>query len=78
VVAKWANSGELRRFSVQVDGECPADMQSLYRFYNGGRGGAPNHRYVTDQAARGSLLVQGWVPEGMGSGVAGCVPLQAY
>lgn len=42
----------------------------LYRMYNGGRTGAPNHRYTTDLAIRKTMLDQGFVPEG----VMGCVP----
>lgn len=52
-----------------ADGACPSGMQPLYRSYNDGRGGAPNHRYVTKPGLRAEMTARGWVYEG----VAGCV-----
>jgi hypothetical protein len=47
----------------------------LYRLYNNGMSGAPNHRYTTSLNTRSTMLSQGWVPEGAGSlGVIACVP----
>ena len=47
----------------------------LYRLYNNGMSGAPNHRYTTSMATRLQMIAQGWIPEGAGSlGVIGCVP----
>ena len=34
----------------RVDGTCEPGLQPLYRVYNNGMGGAPNHRQVTDQS----------------------------
>jgi hypothetical protein len=45
-------------------------MQTLYRAYNNGKGGEPNHRYATDHAVIDTMVAQGWVDEG----VAICVP----
>jgi hypothetical protein len=46
----------------------------LYRVYNNGMSGAPNHRYTTDKATRDTMVKQGWVPEGYGpDGVIACV-----
>jgi len=45
-------------------------MQTLYRAYNNGKGGDPNHRYATDHAVIDTMVAQGWVEEG----VAICVP----
>ena len=47
----------------------------LYRLYNDGQGGAPNHRYTTSPTVRAAMMGRGWTPEGMGSlGVIACVP----
>lgn len=42
----------------------------LYRAFNNGMTGAPNHRYTTSTAIRNQLIQQGFADEG----VAGCVP----
>lgn len=55
-------------------GTCPVATQALYRLYNNGQGGAPNHRYTTSPTVRASMLAQGWVAEGYGeTGVIACV-----
>lgn len=46
------------------DGACGAGFATIDRFYNNGRGGAPNHRYTIDAAARAQMLAQGWTLEG--------------
>jgi hypothetical protein len=58
-------------------GACPAATVPLYRLYNNGASGAPNHRYTTRAALRAQMLAQGWTPEGAGIGVTGCVPAGA-
>jgi hypothetical protein len=55
-------------------GLCPAGTKSLYRLYNDGMGGAPNHRYTTETSVRVDMITAGWTPEGLGIGVVGCVP----
>lgn len=50
-------------------GACPSSTKVLYRAYNNGKGGTPNHRYSTDVAIINSMVAQGWVNEG----VAMCV-----
>ena len=55
-------------------GLCPAGTKSLYRLYNDGMGGAPNHRYTTETSVRVEMITAGWTPEGLGIGVVGCVP----
>ena len=57
-----------------ADGACPAFATPLYRLYNNGQGGAPNHRYTTSLAVRAGMLQQGWIAEGFGAGVIACVP----
>ena len=56
-------------------GNCAADAAPLYRLYNNGRSGAPNHRYTTQLATRSDMVARGYAPEGFGPlGVIGCVP----
>ena len=56
-------------------GACPVGNVPLYRLYNNGQGGAPNHRYTTDPAVRASMIAAKWIPEGNGAdGVFACVP----
>jgi uncharacterized delta-60 repeat protein len=55
-------------------GYCPAGQIPLYRMYNNGQGGVPNHRYLIDQEAADALFNDGWVFEGSGNpGTIGCV-----
>jgi hypothetical protein len=47
----------------------------LYRLYNNGLSGAPNHRYTIHASVRSQMIAQGWIPEGNGpDGVFACVP----
>jgi len=56
------------------DGTCAAGTIPLYRVYNDGMGGAPNHRYTTDVDTFTFMQALGWKPEGFGVGVIACVP----
>jgi probable HAF family extracellular repeat protein len=54
-------------------GNCSNDGRSVYRLYNNGRSGAPNHRYTTSTAIRDQMIASGWIAEGNGSaGIALC------
>ena len=70
----WTFEGEV--FSVllpDATGGCPAGRAPVYRLYNNGQGGAPNHRYTTNLATRAAMIGRGWVPEGLGAvGVVMC------
>lgn len=56
-------------------GNCPAGATVLYRLYNNGMGGAPNHRYTTSPATVVHMHALGWVSEGNGvSSAFGCLP----
>jgi len=56
-------------------GNCPAGTAPLYRLYNNGQGGAPNHRLTASRATRDALVAQGWVKEGSGpDAVYACTP----
>lgn len=50
-------------------GNCRAGTTQLFRLYNNGMGGAPNHRVTTSAAQRDGLVAKGWI----GEGVAACV-----
>ena len=57
-------------------GACPTGTQPIYRLYNNGQTGAPNHRYTNDPAVRSQMVAQGFIPEGKGpEGVGFCAPL---
>ena len=56
------------------DGSCPGGSIAVYRMYNDGMGGAPNHRFTTDASVRAKMLAAGWIPEGGGVGVGLCSP----
>jgi len=56
-------------------GMCPSDGTAIYRLYNDGMGGAPNHRYTAVRAVFDAMQAQGWAPEGDGvTGVFACGP----
>jgi hypothetical protein len=57
-----------------LDGTCPVGSIPIYRMYNNGMGGAPNHRFTTDISVRSQMLAAGWLPEGQGIGVGFCSP----
>jgi hypothetical protein len=48
-------------------GYCPTGTAPVYRQYNGGRGGAPNHRYTTSRVVAHQMQGAGWCAEGYGS-----------
>jgi len=56
------------------DGSCPAGSVAIYRMYNNGMGGAPNHRFTTDASVRTQMIAAGWIAEGAGVGVGFCSP----
>jgi N-acetylneuraminic acid mutarotase len=57
------------------DGACAAGVAPVYRLFNSGQGGAPNHRYTTDRNVRATMIAHGWVPEGLGpDAVQMCAP----
>jgi hypothetical protein len=58
-----------------TNGNCPGGTIPLYRLYNNGVGGAPNHRYTIDLLIFNEMIAQGWVFEGNGNTkVFACVP----
>jgi uncharacterized protein DUF5648 len=58
-----------------ANGFCPPGTVPLYRLYNNGMGGAPNHRYTTSLVTFNQMLAAGWQFEGNGiTKVFACVP----
>ncbi len=65
-------------FLPSAAGTCGNGTKPLYRLYNNGQGGAPNHRYTTDLSTRTGMIARGWIAEGAGGlGVIACVPAQS-
>ena len=67
----WLYEGNAFFADLPVAGTCPSSTTALYRLYNGGQGGAPNHRYTTCTNIRDKMLANGWVSEGVTMCVAG-------
>jgi len=55
-------------------GQCPAGYLQVFRLYNSGQGGAPNHRFTVDPVIRTQMIARGYVGEGAGVGVGMCSP----
>ncbi len=74
--SNWQLEGEVFNMGepAGTDGACATGTRPLYRMYNDGEGGAPNHRYTTELRIRDLMVANGWTPEGAGIGVIGCVP----
>jgi hypothetical protein len=53
-----------------ANGTCGAGTLAVYRLYNNGQGGAPNHRYTTSSSVRDQMIAAGWTLEGNGPGFA--------
>jgi len=70
----WIEEGVAFQARSAPAGACPVGTRPLFRLYNDGRGGAPNHRYTIDPAVRDAMLAEGFLPEGPAGGVAMCVP----
>ena len=71
----WQFEGEVFAVGTTILGvACGEGLTPLYRLYNDGKGGAPNHRYTTSTWIAAVMPGQGWIPEGSGLGIVGCVP----
>lgn len=56
---------------------CPTDSRPLYRVYNNGLGGAPNHRYTSERGVLDEMVSKGWTMEGEAqTQVFACVPAE--
>jgi hypothetical protein len=69
----WLYEGEVFYSALpDASGACPAGDIPIYRLYNNGQGGAPNHRFTIDPAVRAQMIGNGYIPEGTGIGVGMC------
>jgi len=68
----WIYEKVAGKVALPTGGVCPAGTQILYRLYNQGQTGAPNHRYTTSLAIRAQMIAQGFAPEDPNNA---CVPL---
>ena len=73
--ADWQFEGD-RFYAPLPDaaGMCPAGTVPIYRLYNNGQGGAPNHRFTISDTIRMQMLSRGYIAEGAGIGVGMCSP----
>lgn len=72
---QWQYEGDVFKVPLpDVAGSCPAGAIPVYRLYNNGQGGAPNHRFTTSAATRAAMIAQGFIAEGAGTGVGFCSP----
>jgi murein DD-endopeptidase MepM/ murein hydrolase activator NlpD len=63
---------EANAFYIDADvSQCPASTRPVFRLYNNGMGGEPNHRYVTRWPIIDAMQTAGWLLEG----VVFCTPL---
>ena len=71
----WQYEGDVfYAFLPDANGACPPDNVPVYRLYNNGQGGAPNHRFTTSASIQAQMLGEGWIAEGAGIGVGWCSP----
>ncbi len=72
----WADEGIAFYVALpDAQGLCPIGTIPLYRAYNNGIGGAPNHRFTTNFATLQQMLAAGWAFEGNGNTqIFACVP----
>lgn len=69
----WQYEGDVYYVRLpDLDGACPAGTVPVYRLYNNGQGGAPNHRLTARLSDREAMLARGWIAEGSGIGVGMC------
>ncbi len=64
--SSWVYEGNAFFADQSAADNCPSGTAPLYRTYNNGQGGAPNHRYTTCTNIRDRMLQNGWVSEGVG------------
>jgi YVTN family beta-propeller protein len=76
-VAAWQLETTTAYYLALTDasGNCPAGTAPLYRVYNNGMGGAPNHRLTPTRLTRDHMLTLGWIAEGNGPDIIyACTP----
>ena len=69
-LAGWTFEADAFYIAANV-AQCAANTRPVFRLYNNGMGGEPNHRYTTSWPLISDMQVEGWALEG----VAFCAPL---
>jgi uncharacterized protein DUF5648 len=65
-IAGWELEGPVFSVPLPAGGStCPAASIPVYRVYNNGMGGAPNHRFITDFNTVTQMIAAGWILEGV-------------
>lgn len=68
----WQYEGDVFYATVpDATGQC-AGGEPVYRVYNNGQGGAPNHRLTPSLETQQTMLAEGWIAEGAGVGIGMC------
>ncbi|MBI4741615.1 MAG: hypothetical protein HY777_08765 [Betaproteobacteria bacterium] len=67
----WQYEGLVFSVAPAASSSCPTGTVPIYRLYNNGQSGAPNHRYTASPAIVSTMAAQGWANEG----VSMCSPL---
>ena len=72
----WQYEGTLYFLQLpDAAGNCVAGTAALYRLYNNGLSGAPNHRLTANRDTRNAMVALGWIGEGNGPDVVfACTP----
>jgi hypothetical protein len=72
----WNFEGDVFGFRpINAVYNCDPGTVPLFRFYNNGDNGVPNHRFTTSMLVRSQMIDEGWLPEGDGPlTVNACVP----
>jgi hypothetical protein len=72
----WQFEGDVFHMRIpDTNGNCPSGTIPVYRLYNNGQSGAPNHRFTTSDQTRMQMLANGYIAEGEGIGVGMCAPI---
>jgi hypothetical protein len=66
----WQYEGIAFQAGLPTAERCPAGTAPLYRLYNDGRSGAPNHRYTSCPNIRDRMQSRGWISEGVAMCIA--------
>jgi hypothetical protein len=73
--ADWQFEGDVFFVALpDAAGACPPNYVPVYRLYNNGQGGAPNHRFTVSGQIRAEMLAAGYIAEGAGIGIGMCSP----
>ena len=65
-LAAWTFEGHVFSTTQAVNGQCPAGLLAVHRFYNNPTTvGAINHRFTVTQQALDQTQALGWIHEGV-------------